>query len=61
MLPATVKAALVVLIAFLLDLAAKYLHIPLDEGTLTALAIAIVAWLLHEPPANRVNQLLFGK
>jgi hypothetical protein len=61
MLPETVKAALVVLIAFLLHLACEWLKIPLDDGTLTALAIAIVAWLLGRPAGERVHAAVFGK
>jgi hypothetical protein len=49
-----VKSALVVLVAFLLKLGANALHIPLDDGVLTALAIAIVAYLLGEPAGARV-------
>lgn len=54
MFPNSVKAALVVLVAFLLALACAALGIPLDEGTLTALAVALVAWLLGEPAGESV-------
>lgn len=42
----TVQSALVIIVAYLLKLAADALGIPLDEATLTALAVAIVAYLL---------------
>lgn len=42
----TIQSALVVLVAYLLKLGADALGIPLDEATLTAIAIAIVAFLL---------------
>lgn len=60
MFPAAVKSALVVLIAFLLKLACDALGIPLDDGVLTALAVAIVAKLLGEPAGTRIHAALVG-
>jgi len=48
----TVKAALVVLLVFLLRLAFQAIGWQVDDAVLNALAIAIVAWLLKEPAAN---------
>ena len=42
----SVQSALVVLVAWLLKLLADAVGIPLDEPTLTAIAIAIVAFIL---------------
>jgi hypothetical protein len=58
MIPAVVKSALVVLIAFLLHLGAVALGIPLEDGVLTALAIAIVSYLLGEPAGAKVQAFL---
>jgi hypothetical protein len=55
-----VQAALVVLVAFLLDLGAKALGIPLSTEMLSALAAAIVAWLLGVPAGERVSARLRG-
>lgn len=60
MLEPTVQAALVVLIAFLLDLAAKAIGVPLSTEVLAALAAAIVAWLLGVPAGRHVSNRLRG-
>lgn len=54
MLTPTVQSALVALIAYLLKLACDRFGIPLDEGVLTAIATAIVAYLLGVPAGERV-------
>jgi hypothetical protein len=46
MLEPAVQSALVILVAYLLTHVARALNLPLDEGTLYALAGAIVTWLL---------------
>lgn len=56
MLDPMVQSALVVLVAYLLNLAAQALGIPLSTETLAALAAAIVAWLLGVPVGARVAQ-----
>jgi len=61
MLPAVVKSALVVLIAFLLKLLCDWIGIPISEEMLTALAVALVAWILGEPAGVRVHKALFGE
>lgn len=54
MLEPSVQSALVVLVAWLLDFAAKYLGIPLSSEVLAAVAAAIVAWLLGTASGSRV-------
>jgi uncharacterized membrane protein (GlpM family) len=61
MLPATVVSAMVVLIAYLLHLVAVYFGIPLNDGVLTAAAIAIVSWILGQPAGTRVHNALFAR
>lgn len=46
MLDPVVQSALVVLLAFLLNLAFKAIGLAVDTAVLNALAAAIVAWLL---------------
>jgi hypothetical protein len=49
MLDPTLRAAFVVVIAAALKIAADKIGIPLDDAVLTALAIAIVAWIFGSP------------
>lgn len=56
MLDPVLQSALVVLVAYLLDLAAKALGIPLSTEVLASLAAAIVAWLLGVPAGSAVAQ-----
>jgi len=60
MLEPTVQSALVVLVAFLLDWAAKQLGIPLSTEVLASLAAAIVAWLLGTASGTRVSNRMRG-
>lgn len=60
MLDPVVQSALVVLVAFLLDQLAKLAGIPLSTEVLSALAAAIVAWLLGIPAGSRVSQGIRG-
>lgn len=55
-----VKSALVVLVAFLLNVAVKYLGIEVDLTILNALALAIVTWLLGVEGGARVAASLRG-
>lgn len=48
LLDASVKSALVVLLAFLLDLAFKVIGLVVDQAVLYSIAAAIVAWLLGD-------------
>jgi hypothetical protein len=60
MLDPVVQSALVVLIAYLLDLAAKYFGIPLSTEVLASLAAAIVAWLVGTASGARVAEGIRG-
>ena len=51
----TIQSALVVLVAYLLKLATDALGIPLDEATLTAIAVAIVAFILGTAGGSEVS------
>ncbi len=55
-----VQSALVILIAFLLDLGAKALNIPISAEVLASLAAAIVAWLLGTASGERISARIRG-
>ncbi len=61
MLEPTVQIALVTLLAYLLNLAAQAVGLPLDEGTLTAVAVAFVAYIVSKFAGPKVSNKIAGK
>jgi len=58
MLDPTLRAAFVAIIAAGLKIAADRLGIPVDETVLTALAIAIIAWIFGNPAGTATAQAI---
>ncbi len=64
MLNATVQSALVVIVAYLLDLGAKAVGLPLDSGVLASVAAGLVSYIISKfagPPAASKMRGAFGK
>ena len=64
MLNATVQSALVVIVAYLLDLGAKAVGLPLDSGVLASVAAGLVSYIISKfagPPASNKLRSAFSK
>lgn len=64
MLNATVQSALVVIVAYLLDLGAKAVGLPLDSGVLASVAAGLVSYIISKfagPPSAERMQSAFRK
>ena len=64
MLNATVQSALVVIVAYVLDLSAKAVDLPLDSGVLASVAAGLVSYIISKfagPPASNKMRAAFGK
>ncbi|MBL0320719.1 MAG: hypothetical protein IPP74_15700 [Alphaproteobacteria bacterium] len=64
MLNATVQSALVVIVAYLLDLGAKAVGLPLDSGVLASVAAGLVSYIISKfagPPSAERMRSAFRK
>lgn len=60
MIDPVVRSALITLVAFLLYQLCVFLNVPISPEVLTAVAAALVAWLLGDAAANRLMRSVRG-
>lgn len=64
MLEPTIQTAIVVIVSYLLKLGADAVGLPLDEGTLTAVAVGLVGYIISKftaPAAADKTRSLFSR